>query len=82
MTISERRYFAGYVITASTLMILIVLLQSFKYKLFARAQLIRTTYARNLVEADMTTDTPSSLGLYIYDKDRVQSARHFQEICV
>jgi len=33
-TIGERRYFAGYVITASALMILIVLLQYLKYRLF------------------------------------------------
>jgi len=40
MTISERRYFAGYVITASALMILIVLLQSFKYRLFGTTLLL------------------------------------------
>ena len=39
-TIGERRYFAGYVITASALMILIVLLQSFKYRLFGTTLLL------------------------------------------
>jgi len=34
MTMSERRYFAGYIITASALMILIMLLQSYKYEIF------------------------------------------------
>jgi hypothetical protein len=38
--IGERRYFAGYVITASALMILIVLLQSFKYRLFGTTLLL------------------------------------------
>jgi len=40
MTISERRYFVSYVITASALMILIVLLQSFKYRLFGTTLLL------------------------------------------
>jgi len=40
MTISERRYFASYVITASALMLLIVLLQSFKYRLFGTTLLL------------------------------------------
>jgi len=39
-TRTERRYFAGYVIIASALMILIVLLQSFKYRLFGTTLLL------------------------------------------
>jgi hypothetical protein len=40
MTKSERRYFAGYVIIASALMILIVLAQSFRYRLFGTTLLL------------------------------------------
>jgi hypothetical protein len=41
MTIGKRRrYFAGYVIIASVLMILIVLLQSFRYRLFGTTLLL------------------------------------------
>jgi len=36
----RRRYFAGYVIIASALMILIVLLQSFKYRIFGTTLLL------------------------------------------
>jgi len=39
-TRTGRRYFAGYVITASALMILTVLLQSFKYRLFGTTLLL------------------------------------------
>jgi hypothetical protein len=39
-TRTGRRYFAGYVITASALMILIVLLQSFKYRIFGTTLLL------------------------------------------
>jgi hypothetical protein len=39
-TRTGHRYFAGYVITASALMILIVLLQSFKYRLFGTTLLL------------------------------------------
>ena len=38
--ILERRYFAGYIIVACALMMLIVLLQSLKYRLFGRTLLL------------------------------------------
>jgi len=37
---TERRCFAGYVIMASALMVLIVLLQSFKYRIFGTTLLL------------------------------------------
>jgi hypothetical protein len=39
-TRTERRYFAGYVIIASALIVLIVLLQSFRYRLFGTTLLL------------------------------------------